>query len=220
MYGVTLSSADLGNASFDFAELQGAEFGSAFYDGASFEGPLLWRSGSPELMVEVETRPRIREPVFEARYKPEKSDACKERRADGCAWAPEVFKALNRSLTESISDIKRRGDALERVSMLDPALPEPEPDGTAVWLALEKAQPTPAELRKTRLKRVESITCNGDASVHILHALLKRYKEVPELKDLAKQLLEEETCSVARSLSRQDRRLLEAIRSGRTADLE
>ncbi|MDT4741752.1 pentapeptide repeat-containing protein [Bradyrhizobium sp. WYCCWR 12699] len=217
MYGVVFNSANLSGANLNHAELQGAQLDKVIFNGASLEEPHLWRAVASNPIRDKQALTYVHGPDFEPRYASEKGSSCKDERDRRCPWTSATFESLKKILTESVSDPGRRNDALARIRRLDPDDPQPV-DDISFWRNLEKAPPSDADLRKTRVAALRPTICNnGVAAPHVLHSLLKRYHTMPELKLLAKELLDDRTCAVARSLSQHDKKVLEWLRPGKNA---
>ncbi|RXT52283.1 pentapeptide repeat-containing protein [Bradyrhizobium betae] len=217
MSGVTLELSDLSAAKLNFANLQGAQFGEAGYEGAKFQGAFLWRSTVQGPYNDAAVQPWVREPVLDASYRRNIYVPCERSADDDCLWTPETFEALKRSLQENISDLKRRNDAIERISGLDPTTKDTESPKPSPWLNLENALPSESDFLKTRGKHLRAACCRN-GGVDVIHALLKRRFDINMLEDrdvlkvFAGDLLEGKDCPEMKKLIEQDRELLERVK--------
>jgi uncharacterized protein YjbI with pentapeptide repeats len=206
LYGTLLVGANMSSAYLWLTELQGAQLADASMDAAKLDNVYVWRSDPPR----PEARPFVNELVFDARYRHERLTTCKQDREEQCLWTHETFETLKRSLQENIPDAGRRDAALRRVGRLDPDLPEQQFNGAAGWRNFTSGGPTADDQRK-RLDELRWAWCFTKDAAYVVHALLKRYKDVYDLREVAGDLLDEHECPATRELSRDDRQLLRKI---------
>lgn len=217
MSGVMLETSDLSAAKLNFADLQGAQFSDAKYSGARLQRAFLWRSRPPFRLIDAAVQPWVRIPVFDASYRRDISVPCERSSDDDCLWTSETFEALKQSLRDNISDIKRRKDAIERISGLDPAAPGPEFRGPSLWEELEHKVPSESDFLRTRADHLRSAFCrNGGA--YVIRALLKRrYGNLLEdwsvVRASARQVSGGNDCPGVSELRAEDRTLFERVKS-------
>lgn len=219
MYGVTFLLSDLSAAKLNFADLQGTEFAAARFEGARLQASFFWRSRPPNPLTDAAVQPWVRIPVFDQTYRGNRFVPCKGMVGNACPWTNETFEALKQSLQDGISDVRRRNDAIKRISVLDPAVSDqPESRRPSVWEDLEHKAPSEPNFLKTRAKHLHRACCR-DGGIYVLRALLKRrfddilLEDRDVLKEFAGDLLDGKSCPEMNKLSSQDRALLERVRT-------
>jgi uncharacterized protein YjbI with pentapeptide repeats len=159
LQGASLDRAHLQGASLALAHLQGASLNGTQLQGASITNAGVWRArGAPEIdLTDIDG--------VDPRTKPwEPRDA-----------TPSTFSAWRDGILEAIPTGRRRDEARERLSALDPA-PENEPKNlinAEFWKKASLAPPQSEERNKRTVALLTDLACSSNGAPYVARGLLR-----------------------------------------------
>ena len=228
LQGAALDSAQLQGASLDSAQLQGVSLPDAVLEVTDLSDARLWRANSPTPPSKVSA---LGMPSGDDTWQPEWED----QDGNPQPWDDKAYQDLREQM-ESLPANELRDQAVERISRLDCANPNPtlascEPNAPAppeaiAWRkTLEAASVEKKVYAEALAKTLRGLVCSGgDDAIHVVRGegFQGRLKAAgAAASDLMDDLMNKDSkgCPVSASLTDADRaRLLQVKRDAENAD--
>jgi uncharacterized protein YjbI with pentapeptide repeats len=195
LHGASLDNALLDGAILDFTWLQGVVLGTASLRAVSIEDAFVWRSDPRQAQFSAPSMARVRsEPVFSVT-----SFDCREKPAP-CEWSAEWYAKLKSLIERQVPEGAARAAALNRIALLDPAVPQQGEEQIAMaWANLEKAATSYDAYRKALASVWVNTGCEGYIARHayrdLYNNLLTRVgRGTAEFRAVVAGLLDEKHC--------------------------